>query len=69
MHEEQQPAVSTPSVMSDAEKADEKVVMDAEPKKPFAMPTFPEGGTRAWLVVFGAMIVNGCSFGYLSSFG
>lgn len=32
-------------------------------------PTFPEGGRQAWLVVLGAMIVNGCSFGYASSFG
>ncbi|KAK9365620.1 MFS general substrate transporter [Lipomyces kononenkoae] len=31
--------------------------------------SFPDGGLRAWLVVLGAMIVLGCSFGYLSAFG
>lgn len=30
---------------------------------------FPDGGLRSWLVVLGAMIVMGCSFGYLSAFG
>jgi len=39
------------------------------PVQQYAPPTFPEGGRKAWLVVFGAMIVNGCSFGYASSFG
>lgn len=32
-------------------------------------PSFPDGGTRAWLVVLGSMLVMGCSFGYLSAFG
>jgi len=36
---------------------------------PRGPPPVPEGGTKAWLVVFGAMIVNACSFGYASSFG
>ena len=36
---------------------------------PTFQPDFPEGGARAWLVVLGAMIVMGCSFGYLSAFG
>ncbi|KAF4247759.1 hypothetical protein CNMCM8980_006982 [Aspergillus fumigatiaffinis] len=34
-----------------------------------AKPSFPEGGVRAWSVVFGASIALGCAFGYLSAFG
>ncbi|GAM86507.1 hypothetical protein ANO11243_045210 [Dothideomycetidae sp. 11243] len=33
------------------------------------MPSFPEGGARAWGVVLGSMIINGCSFGYATAFG
>ena len=40
-----------------------------KPAQPPAFPTFPDGGTRAWLVVLGAMLANGCSFGYSGSFG
>ncbi|KAH1339860.1 hypothetical protein KXV68_007049 [Aspergillus fumigatus] len=36
---------------------------------PAAKPSFPEGGVRAWSVVFGASIALGCAFGYLSAFG
>ncbi|KAH3538696.1 hypothetical protein KXV64_007512 [Aspergillus fumigatus] len=36
---------------------------------PVAKPSFPEGGVRAWSVVFGASIALGCAFGYLSAFG
>ena len=32
-------------------------------------PSYPEGGLRAWLVVLGAGMVLGCTFGYVSSFG
>ncbi|KAK9428110.1 MFS general substrate transporter [Lipomyces doorenjongii] len=46
---------------------------DIEASKPqdaaFHHVGFPDGGLRAWLVVLGAMIVLGCSFGYLSAFG
>ncbi|KAF4551073.1 Aspyridones efflux protein apdF-like protein [Elsinoe fawcettii] len=51
----------------DAEKA-----MSATSEEPKPVPSHmdvPDGGTRAWLVVLGAMIINGCSFGYSSSFG
>lgn len=30
---------------------------------------YPEGGTRAWLVVSGASAVMFCTFGYLTGFG
>lgn len=29
---------------------------------------FPDGGLRSWLVLLGAVLVMGCSFGYLSAF-
>lgn len=31
--------------------------------------TFPEGGTRAWLVVLGSSCVAFASFGYVNTFG
>lgn len=31
--------------------------------------TYPEGGTRAWLVVAGSFTAMFCTFGYISSFG
>ncbi|PPR01202.1 hypothetical protein CVT26_016083 [Gymnopilus dilepis] len=32
-------------------------------------PSFPEGGLRAWLTVFGGMLVTFCTFGVVQSFG
>ncbi|GAB7353672.1 hypothetical protein MBLNU459_g4078t1 [Dothideomycetes sp. NU459] len=32
-------------------------------------PPCPEGGLQGWLVVVGAMMIMGCCFGYVSSFG
>ena len=37
-------------------------------EKPWT-PDFPEGGLKGWLVVIGAMVTTGCSFGYVSAFG
>ncbi|KAJ5771358.1 uncharacterized protein N7511_003409 [Penicillium nucicola] len=37
-----------------------------EPEKP---PKFPEGGTRAWMVVLGAFCVSFTTFGYMNAFG
>jgi hypothetical protein len=45
---------------------DEKVA--GELPKP-AMPDFPEGGLRAWLVVFGTAATLFCTFGYANAFG
>lgn len=30
---------------------------------------FPEGGTRAWMVVLGAFCVSFSTFGYMNAFG
>lgn len=30
---------------------------------------FPEGGTRAWLVLLGAFCVSFATFGYMNAFG
>jgi len=58
------------SVTSDNEKGSpEHEATETPPASQFVPPTFPDGGREAWLVVLGAMIVNGCSFGYASSFG
>lgn len=39
------------------------------PANKFVPPTFPEGGRHAWLVVFGSMLVLGCTLDYISTFG
>jgi len=58
------------SITSEAEKGvPEHEATEAQPVSQYVPPTFPDGGREAWLVVLGAMIVNGCSFGYASSFG
>lgn len=33
------------------------------------MPSFPEGGGRAWAVALGSAGVSFCTFGYVNSFG
>lgn len=48
-------------------KAPEEAV-DPKPAAP-AMPHFPEGGTKAWLVVLGCWCTSFASFGYVNSFG
>ncbi|KAF2226009.1 MFS transporter, MCP family, solute carrier family 16, member 10 [Elsinoe ampelina] len=51
---------------------DEEKAMSTASEEPKPTPphmSVPDEGTRAWLVVLGAMIINGCSFGYASSFG
>ena len=49
----------------------EEVSGDATDQKspPPAMPHFPEGGTKAWLVVLGCWCTSFASFGYVNSFG
>lgn len=49
----------------------EKATDDATEQKPAppAMPNFPEGGTKAWLVVLGCWCTSFASFGYVNSFG
>jgi hypothetical protein len=41
---------------------------EAKPAPP-AMPTFPEGGTKAWGVVIGCWCTSFASFGIVNSFG
>jgi len=36
---------------------------------PHAMPTFPEGGSKAWGVVIGCWCTSFASFGIVNSFG
>jgi len=76
-------AEKVPASVADVEKhtgstvnvntAEKDTALDAnnteKPPQPPAFPTFPDGGTRAWLVVIGAMLANACSFGYSGSFG
>ncbi|EFW21928.1 MFS monocarboxylate transporter [Coccidioides posadasii str. Silveira] len=38
-------------------------------EKSDAVPTFPDGGLKAWLAVAGAFSTMFCTFGYLSTFG
>lgn len=42
-----------------------------EPEKPHAqeVPDFPDGGTRAWSVVIGALFMSFGTFGWINSFG
>lgn len=42
--------------------------VDEKPSPP-PMPTFPEGGARAWCVAAGHGGVAFCTFGYVNSFG
>lgn len=37
------------------------------PKPPIL--DFPDGGYRAWLLVFGAWLISFCTFGFVNSFG
>lgn len=37
--------------------------------QPSAMPDFPDGGTKAWMVVFGCWCTSFASFGIVNSFG
>jgi hypothetical protein len=41
---------------------------EAKPAPP-VMPTFPEGGARAWGVVIGCWCTSFASFGIVNSFG
>lgn len=41
---------------------------DVKPTPP-AMPTFPEGGSKAWGVVIGCWCTSFASFGIVNSFG
>lgn len=43
--------------------------LDIEPPAKPPMPDFPEGGWKAWSVVFGSFLVQICGFGYTTSFG
>ncbi|POR33770.1 Riboflavin transporter MCH5 [Tolypocladium paradoxum] len=49
----------------------EKAADDATDQKPPppAVPHFPEGGLKAWLVVLGCWCTSFASFGYVNSFG
>ncbi|GAM91283.1 hypothetical protein ANO11243_093310 [Dothideomycetidae sp. 11243] len=60
-------AVPKPPSMMDEEMAD--AVPTARNFGSAPAPTFPEGGAKAWSVVFGAWLVHMCTFGYTSSFG
>lgn len=53
------------STLGESEAGDNTERTDPPP----GPPAFPEGGLEAWLVVTGAMIVLGCSFGAVSAFG
>lgn len=57
---------------SPAAAVDEKAgaeVTPQQPRVPSNMMDFPEGGFRAWSVVFGTSAVLFCSFGYANAFG
>lgn len=44
-------------------------VADEEPPKPTVPPPPPNGGTKAWLQVFGAFFLNFNTWGLLNTFG
>ncbi|THZ53733.1 MFS general substrate transporter [Aureobasidium pullulans] len=56
--------LSTPR---DESRADKERVSTGEPKS--VMPLFPEGGSKAWLVVLGCWCTSFASFGIVNSFG
>ena len=47
----------------------DKQSLEEEKPSPPTMPVFPEGGTKAWLVVLGCWCSSFASFGYVNSFG
>ncbi|KAJ5556618.1 hypothetical protein N7494_000533 [Penicillium frequentans] len=50
-----------------------RVTLDNSPPEQLELEkpatTFPEGGTRAWMVVLGAFCVSFATFGYMNAFG
>jgi hypothetical protein len=48
---------------------DNELPQDKVKPAPPAMPTFPEGGTKAWGVVIGCWCTSFASFGIVNSFG
>lgn len=58
------------SLPSNQPKHEEDAPTTSSTKKPsFDEEEFPEGGLRAWTVVFGCSLVMAFSFGYLNAFG
>ena len=55
------------SASRDESRADKEHVSTGEPKS--VMPLFPEGGSKAWLVVLGCWCTSFASFGIVNSFG
>ena len=60
--------MSTPKVSIDRATPNSSEGSDRlEVEKPST--AFPEGGTRAWMVVLGAFCVSFSTFGYMNAFG
>ncbi|THW22493.1 MFS general substrate transporter [Aureobasidium pullulans] len=55
------------STSRDESRADKERMSTGEPEP--VMPLFPEGGTKAWLVVLGCWCTSFASFGIVNSFG
>ncbi|TVY81816.1 Aspyridones efflux protein apdF [Lachnellula suecica] len=53
---------------ADLQSIDNSIAQEAAPAIP-VMPVFPEGGTKAWLVVLGCWCTSFASFGIVNSFG
>ncbi|KAH8692312.1 major facilitator superfamily domain-containing protein [Talaromyces proteolyticus] len=65
------PKEAAPASLDDAESLSiEKVKEQGSPEPPdLSVPNFPDGGTKAWLVVLGAWCTSFASFGIVNSFG
>ena len=61
-------SASTNSVRADEPKEQSEPAPPPAPSAPAAV-VFPDGGTKAWLTVFGTFLAMFCTFGQLNSFG
>jgi MFS family permease len=60
--------ISSKENVVDVEKRDAEVA-DEGGHEAVQLPSFPEGGLRAWLTVLGGTMVTFCTFGVVQSFG
>lgn len=59
---------SDPELTQRLDLGNKAASLEQKPQTP-AMPDFPDGGTKAWMVVFGCWCTSFASFGIVNSFG